>query len=172
MTINGSDLMLFVDKGGVKKSIAYATNHTLEVSADTKETSTKDNGNGIWQNSELGMMSWTTSSENLCSDSAENGLSYNDLFEIFLSRQTVDIVFSLQSNNQNFDIKNEESFTAPSTGWSPDATNNYHGKAYITSLSLTAQNGEKATFSVSLQGAGALIKGVDGIQKKTQAVKP
>lgn len=171
MTINGSDLMLFVDKGGVKKSIAYATSHSLEVQADTKETSTKDNGNGIWQNSELGMMSWSTSSENLCSDSAENGLSYNDLFEIFLSRQSVDVVFSLQSNIPNFNIKNEESFTAPVTGWSPDETNNYHGKCYITSLSLTAQNGEKATFSVQLQGAGALIKSGDGIQKKTTVVK-
>ena len=41
--IKGGDLMLFV--GG--KSIGYATNHTLSINADTKETSTKDSG-GKW----------------------------------------------------------------------------------------------------------------------------
>ncbi len=59
----GGDLMLFV--GG--KSIAYATNHTLSISADTKETSTKDSG-GLWQTSEVGMLSWSCSSENLIGD--------------------------------------------------------------------------------------------------------
>lgn len=41
--IKGGDLMLFV--GG--KSIAYATSHTLSISAGTKETSSKDSG-GKW----------------------------------------------------------------------------------------------------------------------------
>ena len=41
--IKGGDLMLFV--GG--KSIAYATSHTLSISADTKENSSKDSG-GKW----------------------------------------------------------------------------------------------------------------------------
>ena len=44
MTLNGSDLMLFINNGTKLQSIAYATSHSLEVSADTKDTSTKDNG--------------------------------------------------------------------------------------------------------------------------------
>ena len=42
--IQGSDLMLFVDD----KSIAYATNHTLEISGETQDTSNKDEGAGGW----------------------------------------------------------------------------------------------------------------------------
>lgn len=41
--IKGGDLMVFADN----KSIALATNHTLTISADTKETSSKDSG-GKW----------------------------------------------------------------------------------------------------------------------------
>lgn len=41
--IKGADLMIFADS----KSIALATNHTLTISADTKETSSKDSG-GKW----------------------------------------------------------------------------------------------------------------------------
>lgn len=61
--IKGGDMMLFV--GG--KSIGYATNHTLSINADTKETSTKDSG-GKWQTSEVGVLSWTATSENLMSN--------------------------------------------------------------------------------------------------------
>ena len=69
--IKGSDLMLFVEG----KSIAYATNHTLTISADTKETSSKDSG-GKWQTSEVGILSWTCSSENLYADEAA-GVTFN-----------------------------------------------------------------------------------------------
>ena len=41
--IKGGDLMVFVGE----QSIALATNHTLTISADTKETSSKDSG-GKW----------------------------------------------------------------------------------------------------------------------------
>ena len=41
--IKGGDMMLFVNG----KSIGYATNHTLSINTDTKETSTKDSG-GKW----------------------------------------------------------------------------------------------------------------------------
>ena len=61
--IKGGDLMLFI--GGT--SIGFATNHTLSINADTKETSTKDSG-GKWQSSEAGILSWTASTENLMSN--------------------------------------------------------------------------------------------------------
>jgi len=70
----GGDLMLFVNG----KSIAFATNHTLSISADTKETSTKDSG-GLWQTSEVGMLSWSCSSENLMGNPMA-GIGYDELF--------------------------------------------------------------------------------------------
>lgn len=166
MTLNGSDLMVFVQSGSTYHSIAYATNHTLEVSMNQVDSSTKDNGCGYWENSEPGMMSWTMSTENLMSDSAENGFSFNALFELMLKRETIEVVFALQSNTPDYAGKIDTEFTAPSTGWNPDTTNQYHGKAYITSLSCTATNGEKATYNATFSGAGALLKTGNGIQKK------
>ena len=72
--IKGGDLMLFVTVGTTKKSIGYATNHTLSISAETTETSTKDNG-GVWAMPEVTTLSWTASTENLCGDSVA-GVGY------------------------------------------------------------------------------------------------
>lgn len=162
-TLNGSDLMLFIKKSDKMQSIAYATSHTLDLSMDTKDVSTKDNGAGRWQNYEAGLQSWTVSTENLMSDSAENGLSFNDLFDIYLNRTTVDVAFALQADYTDLTTKENESWDAPTTGWTP-STNQYHGKAIITSLSVSAQNGEKATYSCTLQGCGNLMKAGNGIQ--------
>ena len=159
--------MVFVNNGTKLQSIAYATNHTLEVSMNTTDTSTKDNGNGLWQNSEPGMMSWSMSTENLMSDSAQNGLSFNSLFDIMLKRQTVEVAFALQTNNIDYAGKLDTVFEAPSDGWTPDTANQYHGKCYITSLNITATNGEKATYTATFTGAGNLQKTGNGIQKKT-----
>ena len=70
--------MLFLKEGnGTAKSIAFATSHTLTVSTDTQQTSTKDDG-GKYQSSDYGIISWSLSSENLCSyDGA--GFNYQDL---------------------------------------------------------------------------------------------
>ena len=46
----------------------------------------------------------------------------------------------------------------PSAGWElPQKP--YQGKALITSLELNASDGDKATFSVSLDGTGVLTNG-------------
>lgn len=171
MTLNGSDLMLFITKDSKLQSVAYATSHSLEVNADTKDVSTKDNGAGRWQNYEIGMQSWTVSSDNLMSDSAENGLSFNDLYDIFLKREPVEVAFALQSNFTDLTTKLDEEWQAPSTGWTP-SDNRYHGKAIITSISLTATNGEKASFSCSMQGCGNLMKSNKGIQLASLSGNP
>ena len=171
MTLNGSDLMLFVERNGKKQSIAYATSHSLEINADTKDISTKDNGNGIWQNAEVGMLSWSTSSDNLCCLDDPHGLGYNDLVEIMLKREPIEIVFALQSSITDYTDKIDKEFEVPADGWKYDATNNYHGKAVITSLSLTAEIGEKANYTVQLQGAGALLKAGAGIKASTTGAK-
>ena len=162
MTINGQDLMVFVKEStGNYKSIAFATNHTLDVSMEQIDASTKDNGVGYWSNSEPGMMSWSMTTENLMSDSGENGYDYNQLFKLMLERKTVEVCFGLQSNGTH-DINTE--YQAPPTGWTV-SEGYYHGKAFITSLSVTATNGEKATYSATFTGAGALLLQEPGIKK-------
>ena len=137
--IKGSDLMLFV--GG--KSIGFATSHTLSISADTKETSSKDSG-GKWQ-----------TSENLCADKAE-GVGYDELFAMMIARKPVTGVFALEGNST--DLAENKLDAVKTGGWTPKAKDGYTGQMLITSLEKNAPNGENATFTVQFTGVGALTK--------------
>lgn len=146
--IKGGDLMLFINN----KSIGYATSHSLSISADTKETSTKDSG-GKWQTSEVGIISWTASSENLYANEAE-GMTYSDLFDAMVARTEIDAVFTLEGSSPNLEAGKLDN--VPTDGWIPKAKSGYQGKVIITSLELNAPNGEDASFTVQFQGTGAL----------------
>lgn len=148
--IKGGDLMLFV--GG--KSIAYATNHTLNISADTKETSSKDSG-GKWQTSEVGVLSWTCTSENLCGNDGE-GIGYQELIDLMVAREAVTGVFALEGNSPN--LADGKLDAVPKDGWTAKANTGYTGQMIITSIDVNAPNGENATFTVNFTGVGALTK--------------
>ena len=149
--IKGSDLMLFVEGN----SIAYATNHTLTISADTKETSSKDSG-GKWQTSEVGILSWTCSSENLYADT-DAGIDFDKLFEYMVARKPITGIFGLEGNSIG-DNKLDE---VPTSGWTPKDGYGYTGQMIITNLEQNAPNGENATIKVDFTGVGALTKTVD-----------
>ncbi len=146
----GGDLMLFV--GG--KSIAFATNHTLSISADTKETSTKDSG-GLWQTSEVGMLSWSCSSENLMGNPMA-GIGYDELFAMMMSRKPITGVFALEGNST--DYAEGKLGAAPTTGWTAKSGDGYTGQMVITNLEMNAPNGENATMKVDFTGVGELKK--------------
>lgn len=148
--IKGGDLMLFV--GG--KSIAYATSHTLTISADTKETSSKDSG-GKWQTSEVGVLSWTCSSENLCGDT-EAGIGFDELFEYMVARKPITGVFALEGDSTDYEDNKLDS--VPTNGWKAKAGDGYTGQMIITNLEKNAPNGENATIKVDFTGVGALTK--------------
>ena len=144
--INGGDLMLFI--GGT--SIAFATNHKLSISAETVETSSKDNG-GKWVAKAVRKLSWNMSTENLYSINGA-GKTYDDLFAMMTGRQEIDAVFALE---KDYETKADE---VPEAGWTPITTGQYKGKVVITSLELNAPNGDNATFTASFEGVGALSK--------------
>lgn len=146
----GGDLMLFVDG----KSIAFATNHTITINADTKETSTKDNG-GVWQVSEVGMLSWSCSSENLMGDPMA-GIGYDELFEYMIARKPITGVFALEGDYPNF--VDGKLGAAPANGWTAKANDGYTGQMIITSLEKNAPNGDNATMKVDFTGVGELKK--------------
>lgn len=148
--LRGENLMLFM--GG--KSIAFATSHTLELSLDTREISTKDNG-GKWSEVEAGIISWTMQSENLVGNPGE-GKGYDDLVDAMIAREPVDVVFALEGDSTNYDAGKLD--VVPTGGWSAKASNGRKGKALITSVSLNAPNGEYATMSIALTGVGELTK--------------
>lgn len=145
--IKGSDLMVFV--GG--KSIALATSHSLTISADTKETSSKDSG-GKWQTSEVGTLNWSMKSENLFSAEGTAGETYDALFEKMIARTPVTLVFALE---KDYATKADE---VPETGWTAATNMGYRGQAIITNLEISAPNGDNATFSVDFTGVGAIQK--------------
>ena len=156
--IKGGDLMLFLESGSesnlTKKSIAFATNHTLNISADTKETSSKDSG-GLWQTSEIGILSWTASSENLYADKGA-GYGYDELFAMMVARKPIKLVFGIEGDST--DLNEGKLGQAPAGGWKPKAGSGYEGNAIITGISKNAPNGDNATFTVDFTGVGELKK--------------
>ena len=147
MIIRGENLMCFIGS----KSIAFSTSHSLEITGETVSISTKDNGG--FDTMEMGLLSWTCSSENLIGD-PRCGLGYDELLDMMLKKQPVDLVFALKSTIP----ANGEAYEAPTGGWTAKAKDGHKGKAFITSLSLNAPNGENSTMSVTFTGCGPLTK--------------
>lgn len=141
--IKGGDMMLFLNN----KSIAYATNHTLEINAETADTSNKDEGGGDWASNEVRLLSWSATSENLYSLDGQ-GDNFADLFDIMVAKQPVDAVFAKKSQTVT---------DVPTGGWTA-GTPKYKGQVIISNLSLNAPNGEYATYTVQFTGVGALQK--------------
>lgn len=141
--IQGSDLMLFV--GG--KSIAFATNHTLSITAETTDTTHKDIKGG-WSDSLVKSFSWEVTTENLFSNDGEGG-TFDTLFASMTSKTQVDVVFGLNESNAT---------TVTTGGWVAPTKGQYKGKARITSLQVNAPSGDNATFTATLQGCGVLEK--------------
>ena len=157
--IKGDDLMLFTNVStGVTKSyrsIAYATSHVLTINAEATDTSTKDHG--IWGGSEVNKITWEISSENLYSSEA-----YLDLFDLMISRQPVDVIFGHEKEDKSSGqsvVDGDYQYWTPSYEGDTGKSLAYlKGQAYITSLVANANNGENATFSITLSGKGGITK--------------
>ena len=135
--IKGQELMLFVNG----KSIAYATNHTLNLSAELADVSNKDEGSGDWKVQEVKQMSWEATTENLYSVDG-----YSSLFTLMTAKTPITAVFA---------TKAESDINVPSGGtWT--ASDGYTGQVIINSISVNAQVGDYATFTVNFTGVGAL----------------
>jgi hypothetical protein len=141
--VQGGELMLFLNG----KSIAFATNHELNIDTDTSDFSCKDEGDCGWSNEEIDMLNWSVTSDNVFALGGE-GNTYEDLFDLMLERTPIDAVFNK---------KNEDGCNVPTGGWTSSDDKPYKGKVIITDLSLTAQHGEYATFSASFMGYGELV---------------
>lgn len=145
--LQGQDLMLFVNQNGEKKSIAAATNHTLTISAESKDISNKDLAAGEWTAQEYGLLSWTVSSENMAAIDPQ-GYSYEDLIDLMINKTEVECVFGGHTGTGD----------VPEGGWKPETGKGYSGKAIITNIQLNAPNGDNVTFTIDLSGKGALTK--------------
>lgn len=149
--INGSDLMLFVNG----KTVAFATNHTLNISADTSEATNKDIKGG-WTSATIRKLSWTASTENLYAEVGA-GNTYATLFDIMIKKKPVDLVFTVSDSISSYE---QEGDYLTDTGWSYDKDQFtgtiYKGKAILTSLDANAPDGDNATFTAEFTGVSEL----------------
>lgn len=150
--IDGGDLMLFLNG----HSIAFATSHSLSISAETSETTNKDIRGG-WSSSKIKKLSWTCNTENLYANEG-SGATFADLFNLMVAKTEITAIFGLKSQGANVDV--------PDTGWTPipegavvdNLPTYYTGKVIITSLEVNAPDDDNATFTCEFTGCGALTK--------------
>ena len=143
--IKGKDLMLFDVSGN---SFSYATNHTLTISTETSDTSSKDHG--IWAASEITKYSWEITSENLYTET-----DYASMFDSMLSGTPITVRFGLKTQT---DDASKTVADGDYEHWTSGNDGYYTGKVLITSLTANASNGENATYSVTLTGVGKISK--------------
>ena len=138
-TIKGQNLRVMV--GG--KCIAMATSCTFHVSAQLEDSSTKDSV-GDFQEQEVTGLSWDAQTESLVTleDNGTNGELPQDILSLMINKTKVTLTFdqTAGANNrtgQNSAIKKT-------------------GQAYITDVSISAQNRQNSTCTVQFTGTGAL----------------
>lgn len=145
--IKGNDLMLFDAQG---KSIAYATSHTLSISGETTDVTSKDHG--IYGGNEVNKINWEITSENLYTTT-----EFDNLFTQMIARTAIDVYWGVKTEND----PTKSVVDGDYDNWSISTISGggaYKGKAFITSLTANANNGENATFNVTLTGTGKIAK--------------
>jgi predicted secreted protein len=142
----GGDLMLFTTLSGTTaQPIAFSSAAKLDVTMKTRDIGSKDSG--YWDEKAAGKLSWNMSTDALMADSNLGDITavYSELYTSMIARLPITVAFATATG------------TAPA--WTISAVagkKKFSGLAYITSLSLNAPDGDNASYSISLEGTGAL----------------
>ena len=143
--LKGSKLMVFL--GG--SPIGFATSHSLSMTTNTTQVSTKDHGDfpsTIAQN-----ITWEVSAENLYSEAGES--TYMTAMK---TMQPVTVVFAEAGNYSNTTSQGATPMATTSGAEWTLGTKIAEGQALITSFSINAPAGDNATMSVTFTGSGEL----------------
>jgi predicted secreted protein len=136
--VNGTLISIYKDVSGTLKKIANATSNSLDISKDMIDVTSKDSAGA--KEFIAGEYGYTLNVEAIFEDDQSVGasqISYKDLVTDLLAGTLLTIV--LTSN-----VSGDEKYT---------------GAAFFSSLSLSAPNNDKATWTGTLQGSGALTLG-------------
>lgn len=145
--INGTDLCLFITTGATKKCIALATSCKIAISHATRKIASKDSG--IWEESTTGRISWTCDSEQLFTADFDNiapsvsGFSHSHLLDLMIARTPITITFGVVATS---------GVVPQSVGTGKTMT----GTAILTKCDLSAGDNSNVTYSISMEGTGAL----------------
>jgi TP901-1 family phage major tail protein len=134
--INGTLVALWKDIAGTPTKIANLTSTDFELSKDTIDATNKDGG--TYKEFLVGLSGWTMNAEGIFEEEAGvTGVSAKDLLDDIIAGAPITVVMT---SNASGDLK-------------------LSGSAVITSFAWSAPVNDIATFSVSLQGSGALTVG-------------
>lgn len=143
-TIKGQNLRVMVGSAsGSEKCIAMATSCQFHVSAQTQDSSTKDD-TGDWQENEVTGLSWDAQTDSLVTltDNGSSGELPQDLLSLMIAKTKVYLKFDVTNSTNNRTATNS---AIKKTGC-----------AYIQDLSISAANRANSTISVKFIGTGPL----------------
>lgn len=143
MVIQGRELMLFKKEVETYKALGSATNHTLNVSREQVDVSSKDTG--MYNDKIPGIVSWSIGIESLYVTE-----DFDALMDSLLAGEEIEAAFSLASNANAVTGK-------PKEGWTIDK-GGYEGKCVITDLQVNTPHNDKATYTATLTGKGPIKK--------------
>ena len=149
--VKGSSLMVFIGT----TPIGFATSHSLSLTTNTTEVSTKDHGD--YPSVIVQTIGWEVTAENLYSDAGES-----TYMNAMLAKQPVTIKFAKAGNYSTTDEKGVIGTNGHSE-WTV-GTVIAEGEALITSYSINAPAGDNATMSVTFTGTGSLTNSTPGPQ--------
>lgn len=141
--VKGKDLMIFINN----KATALSTSHALELTAETSEAASKDDGS--WGNATITKKGWNATTEALVSQDPDVD-SFDVMYDLFVAGEPVDVISGRPSNVSDDGV--------PEEGWEAPTQKYYKGKALITSLRRNDPNGDNSNMSISLLGVGKLEK--------------
>ena len=160
--IKGGKIMEFI--GDTPQPIAFATNHTLSLTRNTQEISSKDHGDATAVLPTT--QSWEVTTENLMS-----AAGYEQVLDAYLNATPLTIYFGA-SNYKNYPTSSQDPASEQgivdvdnAANWNEEAwpsgatlatSLNLQGTAYITSLNVNAPNGENATYTATFTGTGQI----------------
>ena len=138
-TIKGQNLRVMV--GG--KCIAMATSCQIHIGTQLEDASTKDS-TGDWQEQEVTGLNWDATTDSLVTleDNGTNGELPQDLLSLMINKTKVTLTFDQTAGANNRVGQNS---VIKKSGW-----------AYISDVSISAQNRQNSQLSVQFTGTGPL----------------
>ena len=143
--IHGDNLLLYLTSG--KTVLAYATSCSLQVDAETIDTSSKFSCK--WASNMGGKAGYQISADALYS-SNNDGISFDKLLEFMVKGEQVEWYMGEEAAHSGSCETNPHTLDTSKTY--------YNGKAVVTSCSLEAGNNEIASCSITMTGAGEIQK--------------
>lgn len=131
--VNGTDIGIYVGT----KLIALATSHTIKLTANTRNITTKDSAD--FEEAEYSRFSWEMSVKAMTSyDTSTTKQTSDDLLTAMLAKTKLTVKYSTNKTGDRV----------------------FSGTVIITEFSEDAPDAENTTYSVTLKGTGALAKAV------------